>query len=265
MKYISKRTAAAVLASLLVVSLPAHALSCLLFPLSCLKPHKKFGEELEALVLDISSTKTEHLEVNCYSGDGSANGCGPVHQGWSALNNSQDFYIWFKVGNTLYEGWHQNTGMIASMVGYKPKRAEWIGKTFKMRFYDEKFLGIAGVGAMFKRPDGDDWRLTIVQIYGPDGVDECKYGVQVCPPQAKIDRSAREAEQLAGVQRSGGKSATDVPPAPVDVPAASPPASDAASAPPPAPAPAQVAEPASVIAPAEPAAPGLSPPEATPK
>ncbi|HQX46697.1 MAG TPA: hypothetical protein PK555_04740, partial [Steroidobacteraceae bacterium] len=105
-----------------------------------------------------------------------------------------------------------------------------------------------GVGAVVKRPDGDDWRLTIVQIYGPDGVSECKYGVQVCPPQAKIDRSAREAEQLARIQKSGGKSATDVPPAPVDIPAA----------PPSEPAPAAVADPAPTAAPVEPA-------EATPK
>jgi len=248
MKYFPNRAAAALLAGLLCVSLPAHAISCLIFPLSCLKPHKKFGEEIDAQVLDISATKTEHYEVNCYSGYGSADGCGPVHQGWSALNNSQDFYVWFKVGDTLYEGWHQNTGMIASMVGYKPKRAEWVGKSFKMRFYDEKFLGITGVGAVVKRPDGDDWRLTIVQIYGPDGVSECKYGVQVCPPQAKIDRSAREAEQLARIQKSGGKSATDVPPAPVDIPAA----------PPSEPAPAAVADPAPTAAPVEPA-------EATPK
>ena len=248
MKYFPNRAAAALLAGLLCVSLPAHAISCLIFPLSCLKPHKKFGEEIDAQVLDISATKTEHYEVNCYSGYGSADGCGPVHQGWSALNNSQDFYVWFKVGDTLYEGWHQNTGMIASMVGYKPKRAEWVGKSLKMRFYDEKFLGIGGVGAVFKRPDGDDWRLTIVQIYGPDRVSECKYGVQVCPPQAKIDRSAREAEQLARIQKSGGKSATDVPPAPVDIPAA----------PPSEPAPAAVADPAPTAAPVEPA-------EATPK
>ena len=114
MKLCPRRAAAALLAGMLVVSVPAYALSCLLFPLSCLKPSKKFGDELEALVLDMSSTKTEYLEVNCYSGYGSADGCGLVHAGWSALNNSQDFYVWFKVGETLYEGWHQNTGMIAS-------------------------------------------------------------------------------------------------------------------------------------------------------
>lgn len=222
MKLCPRRAAAALLAGMLVVSVPAYALSCLLFPLSCLKPSKKFGDELEARVLDISSTKTEYLEVNSY---------GQVHSGWSALNNSQDFYVWFKVGETLYEGWHQNTGMIASMVGYKPKRAEWVGKTFKMRFYDEKFLGIAGVGALFKRPDGDDWRLTIIQIYGPDGVPECKFGIQVCPPQAKIDRAAREAEQLARLQKTGGKSATDVLPAPVDVPLARPDAAVSADSP----------------------------------
>ncbi|HQX48140.1 MAG TPA: hypothetical protein PK555_12130, partial [Steroidobacteraceae bacterium] len=187
MKLHSKRAAAALLTGMMVVSLPAYAISCLIFPLSCLKPHKKFGEELDAVVLDLNSVKTEHLEVNCYSGYGSSDGCGAVHQGWSALNNSQDFYVWFKVGDTFFEGWHQNTGLVATMVGYKPTRAEWIGKTFKMRFYDEKFLGISGVGAIFKRPNGDDWRLTIVQIYGPDGVPECKYGVHVCPPQAKID------------------------------------------------------------------------------
>jgi len=225
MKLCPRRAAAALLAGMLVVSVPAYALSCLLFPLSCLKPSKKFGDELEARVLDISSTKTEYLEVNSY---------GQVHSGWSALNNSQDFYVWFKVGETLYEGWHQNTGMIASMVGYKPKRAEWVGKTFKMRFYDEKFLGIAGVGALFKRPDGDDWRLTIIQIYGPDGVPECKFGIQVCPPQAKIDRAAREAEQLARLQKTGGKSATDVLPAPVDVPLARPDAAVSADSPAPA-------------------------------
>ncbi|MBK7249935.1 MAG: hypothetical protein IPI06_03305 [Gammaproteobacteria bacterium] len=245
MKLCPRRAAAALLAGMLVVSVPAYALSCLLFPLSCLKPSKKFGDELEALVLDVSSTKTEYLEVNSY---------GQVHSGWSALNNSQDFYVWFRVGETLYEGWHQNTGMIASMVGYKPKRAEWVGKTFKMRFYDEKFLGIAGVGALFKRPDGDDWRLTIIQIYGPDGVPECKFGIQVCPPQAKIDRAAREAEQLARLQKTGGKSATDVLPAPVDIPSPppaaaatvstdSPPAADPVPAAAPAPAPAPVSPP----------------------
>ena len=243
MRQLVKRGAGVLLTGLLFVSLPAHAISCLIFPLSCLKPHKKFGEETEALVLDISTRKTEHYEVHCYSGYGSADGCGPAMMGWSALNNSKDIYVWFKVGDTLYEGWHQNTGMIASLVGYTPKRAEWVGKSLKMRFYDEKFLGIAGVGAIFKRPDGDDWRLTIVQIYGPDGVSECKYGVQVCPPQAKIDRNARETEQLSRVQKSGGKSATDVQPAPVEIPAAPPPAAPSAPPEPPPVAPATVADP----------------------
>ncbi len=263
MKYFPNRAAAALLAGLLCTSLPAYAISCLIFPLSCLKPHKKFGEEMDAQVLDVSSRKTEHYEVHCYSGYGSADGCGPAQMGWSSLNNTKDIYIWFKVGDTLYEGWHQNTGLIASLAGYTPKRSEWVGKSLKMRFYDEKFLGIAGVGAVFKRPDGDDWRLTIVQIYGPDGVPECKYGVQVCPPQAKIDRGAREAQQLARIQKSGGKSATDVPPAPVEVPLAPPPASPE----PPPPTPTTVAEPAPVTAPAEtaPTADSAVPGETPPK
>jgi len=202
-----KRVVTALLVGLYAFSLPAHAVSCLLFPLSCLKPSKKFGEELEARVLQISSEKTENYELWAD---------GTVRRGWSMLGDKQDIYVWFKVGDTLYQGWHQNTGAIAVMTGYKPKREQWIDHTFKMRFYDETFMGIDGVGAMFKRPDGDEWRLTIISIIGPDGVNECKMSRQVCPPQAKVDRAAREAEELANVQKAGGRSATDVAPMPVD-------------------------------------------------
>jgi len=226
MAKLSRMPAAGLLLGLLCVSLPAHALSCLLFPLSCLKPSKKYGEETEGLVLDIRSVRTEHYEMDV--GPGGQPG---IHRGWSALNDSRDWYVWFKVGETLYQGWHQDTGMVKMMTAYKPNRAEWIGKTFKMRFMDEKFLGVKGAATMVKRPDGKEWQLNLVSIVGPDGVDECRaHGLIYCPPQAKVDRAQREAEQLAAVQKAGLRSATDVRPALVDIPEA-PAESAAATAP----------------------------------
>jgi hypothetical protein len=139
-----------------------------------------------------------------------------VTYGSSTLNDSEVFYVTFKVGETIYEAEHRNDNAFSMMFGYKVKRADWVGKTLKMKFVDGKFLGIPMVNAIFKRPgDGKDLRLNVASIIGPDGVDECKM-TAVCPPQAKVNRAAREAEQLEKVRKAGGKSATDVAPAPVD-------------------------------------------------
>ncbi len=194
------------LATLFVVSASAYGgAACLLFPLSCLAPSKKYGEEQDALVLSISGRKTEHYERSSASG--------LVVRGASSLNDSLELYFWFKVGQTLYYGEHVYSNVFSAGLAYKPKAQEWIGKTLKMRFVDTKQLGIPGVRALFKRPgDGKEYEVDIIQITGPDGKDECKWGAR-CPPQAKVNRAAREAEQLEALKKSGGKSATDVEPA----------------------------------------------------
>jgi hypothetical protein len=217
----SRKAAGLIAVCLLTFTIPAYAVSCLLFPMACLKPKKKYGEEMEALVLNISGSQTEVYEV----------GPGFVH---GTLDTTRVWYIWFKVGETLYQARRDETLL---QMGYKPKRDEWVGKTATLRFRDQKWMGLKSAWAVFDRGRGKEWEFVLVSIVGPDGMDECK-GRAMCPYQAEVDRSAREQEQLAKVARTGQKSASDVTPMPVDVPAA--PAQEAA-------------------APAEPAAPAEEP------
>jgi hypothetical protein len=99
-------------------------------------------------------------------------------------------------------------------MGYKPKRDEWVGKTVKLRFRDQKWMGIKSSWVVFERgKKGKEWEFVLVSIIGPDGVDECSKW-KLCPYQADVDREAREQEQLARLAQSGQKSATDVAPMP---------------------------------------------------
>lgn len=234
MRHTSRQVASALAICLLAITVPAYAASCLLFPLSCLKPKKKYGEEMEAVVLNISGKQTEVYEV----------GPGYVH---GTLDTTRVWYIWFKVGETLYQARRDETLL---QMGYKPKREEWVGKTAKLRFRDQKFMGIKSAWAVFDRGKGKEWEFVLMSIVGPDGVDECK-GRAMCPYQAEIDRAKREEEQLAKLATTGGKSASDVAPMPIELPEA--PAPEAAAA---------VVAPASAVMPDE-AAPAEQPaPEA---
>ncbi len=211
MRLTSRHVASALAICLLAITIPAYAASCLLFPLSCLKPKKKYGEEMEALVLNISGKQTEVYEV----------GPGYVH---GTLDTTRVWYIWFKVGETLYQARRDETLL---QMGYKPKREEWVGKTATLRFRDQKFMGIKSAWAVFDRGKGKEWEFVLASIIGPDGVDECK-GHAMCPYQAEIDRPRREEDQLAKLAKTGGKSASDVAPMPVELPEA--PVSEAAAA-----------------------------------
>lgn len=201
MRHVSRQAASALAICLLAITVPAYAASCLLFPLSCLKPKKKYGEEMEALVLNISGQQTEVYEV----------GPGYVH---GTLDTTRVWYIWFKVGETLYQARRDETLL---QMGYKPKREEWVGKTAKLRFRDQKWVGLKSSWVVFDRGKGKEWEFVLMSIVGPDGVDECK-GRAMCPYQAEIDRAKREEEQLAKLAKTGGKSASDVVPMPVELP-----------------------------------------------
>ena len=208
----SRRAASLFGVCLLAFTIPAYAMSCLLFPLSCLKPKKKYGEDMEATVLDLRGQQTEVYEV----------GPGYVH---GTLDTTRVWFIWFKVGETLYQARRDETLL---QMGYKPKRDEWVGQTVKVRFLDKKFMGMKSAWAVFERSKKKEWPFVLVSIIGPDGVDECA-GHFSCPQQAEIDRAAREEEQLARLKGSGEKSAADVEPMPVAVPEE--PAAAAAAAP----------------------------------
>jgi hypothetical protein len=195
------------LGSLLVLETPvAQAVSCLLFPLACLKPKKKFGEDMEGRILDIRENRTVYYEV----------GPGYYGPGWSSLENRRTWYIWFKVSQTLYQA--EMDQSMYNFVSYKPKRADWVGKDLTLRFMDKNWMGLKSAWVSFKRDNGKEWSAVVISIVGPNGVDECN-SWKYCKPQAGIDREARETEQLATIQKSGGKSATDVAAAPVDLPA----------------------------------------------
>jgi hypothetical protein len=225
MKSFKTPIGALLLVALMAVTVPAHALSCLLFPLGCLVPKHKYGEEQEATVLNISRHTIEYVQISGYTDP------------YSSMQNSQTWYVWFRSGNTLYQAYHYET-IVGMVTGYHPKRPEWIGKTIKMRFSDRKVLGTITVLAELMRPDGKYWDLIVTSIVGPDGVDECKHGLkEFCPPQAKVDRAAREAEQLEKIKKTGAKSAVEVAPGPaeeaVPPPTATEPAATAPVSPPP--------------------------------
>lgn len=191
--------------SLLVVTMPAFAVSCLLFPLACLKPKKKYGDEMEALVLDLRGTRTDAYEMRASSGQVVAN----------PIQNTRQWFIWFKVGETLYQAQRDET--IVQMMYKKPKREDWVGQTVKMRFRDQKWMGLKSSWVVFDRGKGKEWEFVLVSIIGPDGIDECSKW-KLCPYQAEVDREAREQEQLAKLGKSGAKSASDVAPMPVGEP-----------------------------------------------
>jgi hypothetical protein len=195
------------LALLLCTAGPAQAISCLLVPLACVVPHRKYGEELDGTILDIRNKKTiyESRENTAFEGNG-----------FAGLENTQDWYVLFKVEHTVYQAW-VSYNAVGMLYAYKPKRPEWIGKTIKLRFADKKVLGFTSAWVELRRPDGKDWELNVVSVVGPDGIDECGR-FKLCPPQGKIDRPAREKEQLAALQKAGKPSATDVAPAPVEIP-----------------------------------------------
>lgn len=240
----SRRAAGALALCLLAFTMPAYAVSCLLFPLACLKPKKKYGEEMEALVLDVRRSRTDYYETNVYTGVTTAN----------PMQNTRTWYIWFKVGDTLYQGERQETIL---QMWYTPPREEWVGKTAKMRFLDKKWMGLKGALVVFERDKGKEWEFAVVSIVGPNGIDECA-GRLLCPQQAEVDRAKREEEQLAKLGKTGGKSASDVAPMPVEEPAEQ--AVAAASA-------AEAAAPAEAAVPAEAPAPATEPApaaEATP-
>lgn len=242
---------------LLAFTVPAYAVSCLLFPLACLKPKKKYGEEMEAVVLDLRSQRTDAYEVRVAGG-------GDVYMGPSVvanpLQNKRAWYIWFKVGETLYQAERDET--VLQMAYKKPKREDWVGKTVKMRFKDQKWMGLKSSWVVFDRGKGKDWEFVLISIVGPDGINECSKW-KLCPYQAEVDREAREQEQLAKLAKEGKKSASDVAPMPVDMPelpdvdvaasAAGVPAAEAAAA-----AGSAVGEPAAPVQAVEPA----TPPEA---
>jgi hypothetical protein len=231
------------LVGLFFIAVPvAEAVSCLIFPLSCLKTKRKFGEETEGTILDIRRSRTIYPVCP---------GCDP----YSPMQDHQEWAVWFKVGETMYQGWRYES-IVGMALRFKPKRDEWIGKPRKLRFTDKKILGVNEPAVQFQRSDGDWWELSVISIVGPDGIDECKNWR--CPMQAKVDREAREAEQLARLKKEGTQSATDVQPAPVVVPEA--PETPAA----PAAAPAQETAPAASGSPpaAEPAPPAPTAPPA---
>lgn len=198
----SHRAASLLATGLLAFTLPAYAASCLLFPLSCLKPKKKYGEEMEAVVLNLSGKQTDYYHVTAdstYVGPG--------------LDTTRQYYIWFKVGETLYQAQRDETIL---QMGYKPKREDWVGKTVKLRFRDQKWMGMKSSWVVFERgKKGKEWEFVLVSIVGPDGIDECSKW-KLCPYQADVDREAREQEQLAKLAKEGKRSATDVAPMPVE-------------------------------------------------
>jgi hypothetical protein len=199
-----RAVAATAIVGLLCASVPANAISCLLFPLSCLKPKKKYGEEMQGTVLSLSSTRTDHYTV------------GPEGTQFQGLETTKQYFLWFEVGHTRYQAERNETLL---QMGYRPKREDWVGHTVKLRFMDEKWLGVNGAVVLFKRPDGKDWKFAVVSIIGPNGVDECK-GHALCPPQAKVDREAIETAQLQAMQAAPAQPAPPAAPAPAAAPAA---------------------------------------------
>lgn len=235
----SHRAATVFAICLLAFTMPAYAVSCLLFPLACLKPKKKYGEEMEAVVLNLSGKQTDYYHITAdstYVGPG--------------LDTTRQYYIWFKVGETLYQAQRDETIL---QMGYKPKREEWVGKTVKLRFRDQKWMGMKSSWVVFERgKKGKEWEFVLVSIVGPDGIDECSKW-KLCPNQAEVDREAREQEQLAKLAKSGQKSATDVQPMPVAPEASDVNATTAAATPDAAATSAEPAVPAAETAPADPA------------
>jgi hypothetical protein len=209
----TRRRAASLLAiSLCTFAVPAYAVSCLLFPLSCLKPKKKYGDEMEAVVLDLRSQRTDAYEVRVPSGGGVYMGPTVVAD---PLQNKRAWYIWFKVGETLYQAERDET--VLQMAYKKPKREDWVGQTVKLRFKDQKWMGLKSSWVVFDRGKGKDWDFVLISIVGPDGIDECSKW-KLCPYQADVDREAREQEQLAQLGKTGARSASDVAPMPVNLP-----------------------------------------------
>jgi hypothetical protein len=197
------------LVGLFLVAVPvAEAVSCLIFPLSCLKTKKKYGDEVDATVISID---TDHTKVVYLSVPSVYDQMGMVGLQSSPLDNTREYFVSFQVGMTRYVAWKKDTvvQMAGVLGGYTPKREEWVGHTFKMRFVDENWLGIKAPTAVFKTPKGKEWKLVIVDIIGPDGVDECKpyFGLEMnlghCQQQADIDRSKREEEILAALKEKG--------------------------------------------------------------
>jgi hypothetical protein len=176
--------------------------SCLLFPLSCLAPHKKYGEEIDALVLGISSLHTDIYTRNLSDG---------YVLRPSPLDNTREFFVGFQVGMTRYVAWKKDTvvQMAGLFGGYTPKPEKWNGKTVKMRFMDENWMGLKTPVAAFKTPEGKEWKLVIIDIIGPDGLNECppflgfEQNMGHCKPQADVDRAAREQEILAKMKAEG--------------------------------------------------------------
>ena len=178
--------------------------SCLLFPLSCLAPSHKYGDEVEATVLGIDKTFTEVYVTTFYTDHTTVNVPHP-------LDNTREYYVSYQVGQTRYVAWKKDTvvQMAGMLGGYTPKREKWVGKQVKLRFMDEDWMGLKTPVAAFKTPEGKEWKLVIVSIVGPDGVDECPpaFGLAVnlghCKPQHDIDRPQREAEILAKLKADG--------------------------------------------------------------
>jgi hypothetical protein len=193
------------LVGLFLVAVPvAQAVSCLIFPLSCLKPKKKYGEEVEAKILGIGKVHTD-VYMTTITSYGS-------YTYPDLLENTREFYVSFQVGQTRYMAWKKDTvvQMAGMLGGYNPKREEWVGKTVKMRFMDETDFGlIKAPVAVFKTPKGKDWQLVVVSIVGADGVDECppafgfKQNLGHCALQGGIDRGRREDEIAAKLQAQG--------------------------------------------------------------
>lgn len=188
---------------LLGVSSAAHAgASCLLFPLSCLAPSKKYGEEMEATVISVD---TDRITASAWAVPNIGGGSTVANP----LENTREYFVAFQVGMTRYVAWRKDT-VVQMMAGYTPRREEWVGQKVKMRFVDSSWMGIKGPGVVFKTPKkGKEWDLVVVDIIGPDGVDECKpyFGLEMnlghCEPQAKVDRAAREKEILAALKAQG--------------------------------------------------------------
>ena len=197
------------LVGLFFVAVPvAQAVSCLIFPLSCLKPKKKYGEEVEAKILGIGKIHTDvYMTVIMQYGS---------YTYPDLLENTREFYVSFQVGQTRYMAWKKDTvvQMAGMLGGYNPKREEWVGHTVKMRFMDETDFGVIKAPvAVFKTPKGKDWQLVVISIVGADGVDECppifgfKQNMGHCALQGDIDRGKREDEIAAKLQAQGKRPA----------------------------------------------------------
>jgi hypothetical protein len=177
--------------------------SCLLFPLSCLAPHKKYGEEVDATILSLD---TAHNKVVSLVVPSVYDQMGSVHTESNPLENTREFFVAFQIGMTRYVGWwKENT--LQMLTSHIPRREEFVGKTVKVRFADENWMGLKTPLVAFKTPK--DWKLVVVDIIGPDGIDECNpaLGLSVnlghCKPQAEVDRAKREADAMAALKAKG--------------------------------------------------------------